>query len=104
MDIRVVKGCQCTLSFWHDRNGGDRWKKDDWRKMTRQETLKPGQVIEALRVIPSASDAGRCSIEVPFMADMANSYLDVLQNCIENLEAPAAKTKGRSNTPSEGMR
>ena len=86
MFVRVLKECQCTLSFWYDRHWGDRWKDDAWEKRKRQEPLKVGQAIEAARVRPSTKRPGCCRIDVSFMADMTNRYLGVPWDCIEILE------------------
>lgn len=83
MFVRVLRECQCTLSYWYDRHWGDRWKDDAWEKRKREETLKVGQVIEAVRVRPSTTRQDRCHIDVISMGDMTNSYLGVPRNCVE---------------------
>ena len=86
MFVRVLKKCQCTLSFWYDRNWGDQWKDDDWEKRKRQETLEAGQVIDAIKVRRSAKRPSRCQIDVNFMGDLTNRYLSVPWDCIEILK------------------
>jgi len=91
MFVHVLKECECTLLFWHDRHWGDRWKDDAWEKRKQQATLKAGQVIEAVRVRPSAKRPRCCHIDVTFMADMTNRYLGVPWDCIEILERKPKK-------------
>ena len=86
MFVRVIKQCECTLSFWHDRNWGNRWKNDDWEQKEQQEILKPDQKIEALRVRPMPNKRNHCCIDVVFMGDMINTYMDVPRDCIETDE------------------
>jgi hypothetical protein len=87
MLVRVLRECQCTLSFWYDRHWGDRWKDDVWVERERQETLKSGQEINAVRVRPSAMNEDCCDIDVSFMGDdMTNCYRGVPWECIEVIE------------------
>ncbi|MBU0965688.1 MAG: hypothetical protein KKA54_04825 [Proteobacteria bacterium] len=85
MFIRVLKECRCTLSYWHDRHWGDRWKNDAWEKRERQETLKAGQLIKAVRVRPSDNHQDHCHINTS-LGDMPEGYLNVPWNCIEIVE------------------
>ena len=85
MFINIVKDCRCTLSFWHDRNWGDRWKDDAWEKLKREETLKKGHVIKSVLSVQPSKRAGRCVIKVAFRAAMSNRYIGVPWDCIEVL-------------------
>jgi hypothetical protein len=98
MLVHVLKECQCLLSFWHDRNWGDRWKNDAWEKREQQETLKAGLEIKAVTVRPSATNQDRCDIDVAFMEDMMNCYLDVPRDCIEIVEGGQEQTAAHRPT------
>jgi hypothetical protein len=87
MFVNILKECECRLVFWYDQHWVDRWKDDDWVKKERQEMLKAGQRIEAVAVRPSATHDDRCCIDVTFMGDMTNCYMDVPCDYIEIVEA-----------------
>lgn len=74
MFVRILKDCTCTFTFWVDEHQFDRWKDDLWKKHRREETLKAGQVIRAVRVRPSKVRG--CKIYAPSKGGM-NRYLSV---------------------------
>lgn len=97
MFVHILKDCECKLLYWYDRHWGDRWKEDSWVQRERTESLKAGQVIEAIDVRPSDTSDNCCHVDVTFMADMTNSYLDVPRKCIEvSEEDPEPETRDRS--------